>query len=451
MHSFSFLGITSTKIYWENVQWILESEVTSVILKLENHFEYPFGNQNWIDENGEIIKLHFSECNHDEFNCDDGQCVEQIERCDGNNDCKDTSDELQCDLVLIDESYSKGAIPVGVVLFVHLKVYGILLVDEINSCITVQYKLNLTWVDRRVTYLNLRKYSFLNIVSDSDMASMWHPIIQMYNTKNRDQTIFDQDVTMMVNNYGSKQHNTKDHLQNEFEYTGWQNSISMLREYSNDFICDFNMAMYPFDIQICNMIFTQYTNEEYMMEPEYLKYHGSIDLTEYYIISFDTFRKTSSGVEVEIVFGRRINNKFVTIYLPSILITLISFATNYFPEVSFEANVTVNLSTLLILITMFVNISGSLPKTTYIKYVDIWFIFSIMFPFVEVILHTIIIHANELMLNDKKKKKSTSKYLYLIVKMAKLCTRLIVIVYFVLLAAYGIYGISSKGIDGKSK
>ena len=46
--------------------------------------------------------------------------------------------------------------------------------------------------------------------------------------------------------------------------------------------------------------------------------------------------------------------------------------------------VTVNLTVMLVLATMFISVSENLPKTSYIKMVDIWLIFNLMIPFFEV-------------------------------------------------------------------
>ena len=85
---------------------------------------------------------------------------------------------------------------------------------------------------------------------------------------------------------------------------------------------------------------------------------------------------------------RRIINELLTTYLPSILILAIVYATNFFKPFFFEAVVTVNLTALLVLTTLFISVSGKLPPTAYVKMVDIWLIFSQMVPFTEVLLHT---------------------------------------------------------------
>ena len=85
---------------------------------------------------------------------------------------------------------------------------------------------------------------------------------------------------------------------------------------------------------------------------------------------------------------RRITNELLTTYLPTVLILAIVYATNFFKPFFFEAVVTVNLTALLVLTTLFISVSGSLPPTAYVKMIDIWLIFSQLIPFKEVLLHT---------------------------------------------------------------
>ena len=88
--------------------------------------------------------------------------------------------------------------------------------------------------------------------------------------------------------------------------------------------------------------------------------------------------------KVDLIFGRRILSSLLTVYLPCILICMVSFSTNYFKAFFFEAIVTVNLTALLVLTTMFISVTESLPKTAYIKMVDIWLLFNLFIPFAEV-------------------------------------------------------------------
>ena len=78
----------------------------------------------------------------------------------------------------------------------------------------------------------------------------------------------------------------------------------------------------------------------------------------------------------------------MTTFLPTFFILSIVYATNFFKPFFFEAVVTVNLTALLVLTTLFISVSSSLPPTAYVKMIDVWLIFSQMIPFSEVLLHT---------------------------------------------------------------
>ena len=43
---------------------------------------------------------------------------------------------------------------------------------------------------------------------------------------------------------------------------------------------------------------------------------------------------------------------------------------------------------MLVLTTMFINVSNNLPKTSYMKMIDVWLLFNLLYPFIIVLLHT---------------------------------------------------------------
>ena len=46
----------------------------------------------------------------------------------------------------------------------------------------------------------------------------------------------------------------------------------------------------------------------------------------------------------------------------------------------------VNLTVMLVLVTMFISVSEGLPKTSYIKMIDVWLVFVLIVPFLEVLV-----------------------------------------------------------------
>ena len=97
---------------------------------------------------------------------------------------------------------------------------------------------------------------------------------------------------------------------------------------------------------------------------------------------------SNQGINLRLVMKRRIMNELLTSYLPSVLILAIVYATNFFKPFFFEAIVATNLTSQLVLTTLFISVSKSLPPTSYVKMIDVWLIFSQLIPFVEVLLHT---------------------------------------------------------------
>ena len=57
---------------------------------------------------------------------------------------------------------------------------------------------------------------------------------------------------------------------------------------------------------------------------------------------------------MEIVFKRRLTNELLTTYLPSFLLLLITYSTTFFKPFYFEAALTVNLTVMLVITTLFI-------------------------------------------------------------------------------------------------
>ena len=89
-----------------------------------------------------------------------------------------------------------------------------------------------------------------------------------------------------------------------------------------------------------------------------------------------------------VVMKRKITSEMMTTYFPSILLTAITFATTFFKPFFFEAALSVNLTTMLVMTTIFISKMEGWPPTSDIKMIDIWLILCQMVPFVEVVLLT---------------------------------------------------------------
>ena len=87
--------------------------------------------------------------------------------------------------------------------------------------------------------------------------------------------------------------------------------------------------------------------------------------------SFINATNPEQGIQMSIVLKRKIMAELLTTFFPSILLTLITFATTLFKPIYFEASLSVNLTTMLVMTTIFISKIESLPKTSNIKMIDL--------------------------------------------------------------------------------
>ena len=95
-------------------------------------------------------------------------------------------------------------------------------------------------------------------------------------------------------------------------------------------------------------------------------------------------------VVVDVTIGRRLNSVILTIFFPTLLLNIIGHTANYFKEFFFEGIISLNVTVMLVLTTMFINVSNNLPKTAYLKMIDTWLLFNLFKPFMDIIMQTYI-------------------------------------------------------------
>ena len=100
--------------------------------------------------------------------------------------------------------------------------------------------------------------------------------------------------------------------------------------------------------------------------------------------------KRKDQVHMVIFLKRKIQTELLTTYLPTILLLGITYATTFFKSEYFEASVTVNLTIMLVMTTIFTSKIEELPPTSDTKMIDIWLIFCLLVPFAFTLVQTAI-------------------------------------------------------------
>ena len=179
------------------------------------------------------------------------------------------------------------------------------------------------------------------------------------------------------------------------QFPGNENLIVSTRFYSTRFNCKFQMNWYPFDIQVCQAVFGIVKDQEkfVLLSSKDMEYVGSPDLSLYYLLGKSQKNRNVGNTRqmvVELIFGRRLLSFTLTVFIPTLLLNLIGHSTNYSKPFFFEAVISLNVTVMLVLTTMFISVSNNLPKTAYIKMIDTWLIFKLFKPFTDILLQTYI-------------------------------------------------------------
>ena len=183
--------------------------------------------------------------------------------------------------------------------------------------------------------------------------------------------------------------------ENKLLYDGDKNPIIYERLDNIKFDCFYQLAWYPFDTQRCEAVLGQAdTSTDYVEQiVGNFTYDGPRDLTMYFIkrTQMKKMKRNRRPVLlVEIVIGRRLLSFILTTILPTLFLNIIGHMANYFKEFFFEGIISLNVTVMLVLTTMFINVSNNLPKTAYLKMIDTWLLFNLFKPFVDIIMQTYI-------------------------------------------------------------
>ena len=73
-------------------------------------------------------------------------------------------------------------------------------------------------------------------------------------------------------------------------------------------------------------------------------------------------------------------------YVPALLMNIINQATNYITgDSKYDLIITVNITSMMVLVSIYLSVSTSLPSTPNIKPVEVWLLFNLAYPFLVII------------------------------------------------------------------
>ena len=121
----------------------------------------------------------------------------------------------------------------------------------------------------------------------------------------------------------------------------------------------------------------------------------------YFLYLVENFSKATTSF----VFRRRRQYFVFRIYIPSILIVMVSWSTFWISQAAVPARAGICITTILTLITMLGVVNNNMPKVSYIKAIDLYLLVSFIFVFASLVEYIIVLNFNDCYIRKKKKEK----------------------------------------------
>ena len=254
--------------------WTLTDAETNVTaISRAPYTSFTLGKHNWTifgddgcNQDGEkySVELKMSGCQEGKFTCNNGQCVSMEQRCNQLPDCRDKSDENDCNILVLEKGYNKNVPPIQSVkgkedmanVSISIDVLKLVDIDEKDYSIEIQFSITLAWLENRATYQNLKLDKSRNALIQTDIEKLWLPRVIYENTDQKETTRLGEfgngewETRLVVNRQGNFTKSKPNDIDEIETFEGGQNNLIMSQTYTHKFQCQYEFSLYPFDTQV---------------------------------------------------------------------------------------------------------------------------------------------------------------------------------------------------------
>ena len=401
-------GYKKTNYHFDNKVWNITTKIgieqTFNVITSDNRIspKFPIGRKKWLIDDpscrvqNEIREMTLSTCKFPfQFTCDTGHCVDINKRCDENEDCTDASDEKNCPLISIPPNYNKANAPKPsknddkLDVLIETVIRNIDSIDTLHMTVTLTLEIHLLWRDRRLTFTN-PKVNKTNLIPAETSQKLWNPLLELvHENAVIGEILYTEDSTVKLHATVPEELDPSKAVENRM-FSGSHNPLELTQRMKVKYNCLFNVRNFPFDVNNCSFIMK--INERKaglirFVDEDDIAYDGpqiveSFTLGEMTrnIVNTDKVTKFTFVIPLHRVF----TNQLINTFLPTIILWLFGYATLFIdldnPSDRFMGSGTA----LLVIATLISMITGALPKTSYLKLIDIWLIWHFVFVFLMI-------------------------------------------------------------------
>ncbi|XP_042233816.1 uncharacterized protein LOC121874003 [Homarus americanus] len=397
-------GLFLSRMTWNNNSWLIKSRLDGSVearMKSNKPDDYPFGLHTW-DVKGDAcgqdqVQLLLTSCGITDFTCSDGSCIKKIKRCDQEVDCPDNTDELNCDVITFPEGYSAELAPPAVnsplmSLRISLDITSIREFDILGFNLAIDIIQSIKWRDARLILRNLRQGDFPNEAKSFD--KLWLPDILVKDGTYSPTDLQMRRVRLLVRRDADPLPDDDSNYSEDELYRGVNSTVKLVQQYTVIAMCQFLLYAYPFDSQRCSLVYSipdQAVGKILLLQEE-VKFTGERRLLEYELVNETLTARgnMSAAVQLRLVFQNQYGYYIGNAVVPSLLMATICYLTFFFDLDDFTDRIMVSLTSLLVLAALFTQTSQSIPKTAYLKLIDIWYVTLIITDFLIIVMLVLI-------------------------------------------------------------
>ncbi|VDD92864.1 unnamed protein product [Enterobius vermicularis] len=267
---------------------------------------------------------------------------------------------------------------------------GVSGISEITGDFEVDFMYSEIWVDERLKFrdrlFNNSTVCFTNITLKHDFrAKIWTP------------------DTSIINSKDSKVHSSPTENAYIILYEDgrlWSNFRLKVKA-----PCKMDLKMFPFDSIQCQLVIESYSfniDEVRLQWDEIpVTLMEKVELPDFDLTGSSTMLQRlqyPNGIwdraQVNFTFARRYGFYLFQSYFPTSLTVISSWVGFFFDVRSVSARITLGVSSLLALTFQFGNVLRHLPRVSYIKCLDVWMIFSVIFIFCTLVELALVCQLN---------------------------------------------------------
>ena len=123
--------------------------------------------------------------------------------------------------------------------------------------------------------------------------------------------------------------------------------------------------------------------------PETLMIPYDLNLSQFGIGGHRWDSSLNDALGAELTFYRGVAYHLSNTYMPTVSLLVLVILTLYIDESKLDISVSLSLTVLLVIYTFYQSIAASIPKTAYLKLVDIWLMFILLMPFTIFVIEII--------------------------------------------------------------